>query len=129
MKKKFDGSLNHLFSTVLRLFLVIFGTFLLAFVLVFPLWKWASVSERSYSIFVTIIIVLAFAFVLIQNFKKQGALVFFRKFSKIALIFLALLFAIFLVLNEKKFIALCLIPITIILYSLISRLFAKVGKK
>lgn len=62
---KLTKILKHIFSFLLKFFLLIICCALFALIIVWPLWKWATVSPTSYSIVllsaVALLIVFAIA--------------------------------------------------------------------
>ncbi len=67
MKKNQIKKENHFFKALLIILILIFASGLLSFIIVFPLYKWASISPKSY----TIIFLLAFfAFIAFTIVKK-----------------------------------------------------------
>ncbi len=67
MKKNQIKREHHFFKALLIILILIFASALLSFIMVFPLYKWASISPKSYTI---VLVSVFFAFIVFAIIRK-----------------------------------------------------------
>ena len=72
-----EKSKNSFLITLLKIIAMVAACVLLGLLLVLPLWKWATVSPKSYTIVILVLMALALIYILWKQAKKLGI----KKFS------------------------------------------------
>lgn len=120
MIKKIVQGYGQLFSSILKILFLLLLCVAFASVIVFPLWKFATVSPEIYTYTILAVIAFFLIFLLIKKIKSQNAkknLVSIAKFLVIA----GGIFSIFvLVIYGMKILALPVLVLMIFLYGILS---------
>ena len=87
---------------------------------VFPLWKFATVSPRAYTVFVLVIAAAAAIFLIAGKIRKSGIKSFAKTLLKIAIIAGGLSLCVALVMAGKRFFALPILLAMIFFYGLVA---------
>lgn len=120
MLKKIARGYRKLFSSTGKIILLALLCLALAFIFVWPLWKWAMTSPDTYSwILIALIAVLA-VFGIYKSIKKSGLISFLQKSSKILVILAGIFFGIFFVLKGHRLISLTVLAAAFILYGILA---------
>lgn len=120
MLKKIARGYKKLFSSTGKIILLAILCLALAFIFVWPLWKWAMISPETYSwILIALIAVLA-GFGIYKSIKNTGIISFLQKTSKILVILAGVFFCIFFVLKGHRLISLVILIADFIIYGILA---------
>ena len=111
--------LKKFFIQLLKIVGMIFVCLALGALIVFPLWKWASSSPKSYTLCILILLIAFAVYLLIKSAKKIGIKSFTLRWSKILVIALGLCLMFKSVLIGERVLALLYISIAIALFFII----------
>ena len=119
MIKRIFKSYQKLFSSLTKIFILLLCCFCICLALVFPLWKWAQYSPKSYTILLLSFIAILLLFVLIKSIKRRGIKVWLFRLTKILIITIGFLGIISSVFNGKRVLALLCLLALFFLYGII----------
>ena len=125
MKSLKNTARSALASTLLFLSLTVLCV-VLSFLIVLPLWKWASVSPSSYTIAVLILALALIVLITAFFIKKRGVFVFLRRFLKTASILSAVILPVLMLSKGRKITALILFLISLSICAGVSIVFKKI---
>ena len=118
LKKILDGY-GHIISSIFKVLLLIAICTTLGFVIVFPLWKWASTSPRSYTIIILALCAIIFVYYLIRFFKGKKFSAIIRILLLTACIIAMLVSPIYFVINLHRLYALLSFVFFFVVFTLI----------
>ncbi len=124
IKKIIQGYKNLFFSVGKIFFLLLLCTGFGA-AIVLPLWKFATVQPKAYTVTILAIILLFLSIITISRVKSRGPGVFFNHLVKFLLILLSLGAIFQLVLHGKRIFVIPVILAFIVLYGMVSFGFRK----
>ncbi|MBO5608349.1 MAG: hypothetical protein J5930_10735 [Treponema sp.] len=102
MAGKFTEDSGRFLSALGKIILLAAVCAVLGFGIVWPLWKWATVSAKSYTVAVLSVCALGVLWILIRSFRKVGAFRFFIRVGKIISVALGIFFAVYFVLKSQR---------------------------
>lgn len=120
MLKNIATNYKNMFSStgkIILLFLICVG---LGAIIVFPLWKFATVTPNVYSTVVMIIMAITAIFLCFKRIKQVGIKKFLKTIAKIFIIALGLYLCFAFVLNGQRLFAIPTLIVMIILYGICS---------
>ena len=120
MLKKIARGYKKYFSSAAKVLLLLAACTLLGAAIVYPLWFFATSSPVAYTITTLIIIALILSFLLIKKIKKAGITASLLTAARILTVILGLYAAIELVLHGKRFLALPVLFLMIIVYGVLT---------
>ena len=120
MLKKIARGYKKYFSSAAKVLLLLAACTLLGATIVYPLWFFATSSPAAYTITTLIIIALILSFLLIKKIKKAGITASLLTAARILTVILGLYAAIELVLHGKRFLALPVLFLMIIVYGVLT---------
>lgn len=120
MIKKIVEGYGNLFSSVVKIFLLLFVCGIIGGIIVLPLWKFATSAPEIYTIFIFAILALSFIILCAKKIKNDGIKNFLIILSKIIVILGGLSICIILVLNGKRFLSIPTFIFMIGIYGIIS---------
>lgn len=121
MKTNIKSSLLNLF----RILLLITGCLAIAFLIVWPLWKFSTTLSSVYTVIVLTVITFFILFLLFSKLKKTKPIKIAHFFTNLVLIFAGISMAIYFILSLHRILALAVILILIILEIFINNVFIK----
>ncbi|MBP5695700.1 MAG: hypothetical protein J6X11_03515 [Treponema sp.] len=120
MIKNIAKGYRSLISSTVKIILLIAVCAGLGFSIVYPLWKWATVSPSSYTIVCLCLLAAAAVFLAVRSFLRLGAKKWLVRFAKLLTVFAGLGFIIFSVIRGNRIAALAALPVIFILYGLLA---------
>jgi len=120
MIKNIAKGYRSLITSTVKILLLIAVCAGLGFAIVYPLWKWATVSPKSYTIACLCLLAAAAVFIAIKSFLRLGAKKWFVRIAKLITIFAGLGFIIFSVIRGNRIAAIAAIPAVFIIYGLLA---------
>lgn len=120
MLKKIAQGYKKLFSSAVKVFMLLALCIALALLLVLPLWKWASTSPQSYTLVLSICIILALLFLLVRAILHQGAKTFFMRVTKLLVLVLGIALSVYFVFKSNRFLALVVLLCMFALYGMLA---------
>lgn len=118
--KKIARGYGNLFSSFLKVVLLAVICLGLGFLLVYPLWLFASSLPSAYTAFVMALICLALLFFVIMSIRKKGPVRFLIRLAKLAIIAGGLFFCVHFVFSGNRLAALFVLLAVFVLYGLLA---------
>lgn len=128
MRKVISGVKNKLTATALIICLVVLCG-LAGCAIVFPLWKWASVSPETYTIAVFAALLILITYILFRSAKKKGISSFLFRTGKLLTAGCGIFFSIYSTLKEQKLLASLILILAAGFFTVLSVLNKKTEKK
>jgi len=125
MIKKIVEGYEKLFNSVGKIFLLLLFCAALGVAFVYPLWKFATVSPKIYTIVIFSIFLITILFFCLKKIKDSGIKNFMLSFAKIITILAGISLCIYLVSIGKRFLAIPSLVLIIVIYGIISFGFKK----
>lgn len=128
MKKVISGVKKRLLAASLVICLILLCG-LAGCAIVFPLWKWASVSPNSYTIAVFAVFLIFIAYILFRSAKRRGINAFLFRAGEVLSAGCGIFFSIYSVQKEQKSLALLILVLAAGLFTVLSVLSKKTARK
>ena len=119
IKNVFKGY-KKLFSTIGKIILLTAVCLATGFCIVFPLWKWATSSPKSYTLAILIIALAFFFFLIIKKLLSSPKKIFLQRLLRIIVILGGLALCIVSVMTGHRIIALAVLVLTFLLYGILA---------
>lgn len=120
MLKKIASGYKKLFSSTAKIILFAVLCLAIAFVFVWPLWKWAMTSPDSYSWVLAVLIILLAGWAIFKSIKKNGIHSFIINTLKLLIIAGSIAGCVILVLKGHRIISLVVLLAAFIVYGIVA---------
>ena len=120
MIKKLSGGFKKLTSSLGKLIVLALICLALALGIVYPLWKWATTSPKSYTIALLAIFAALFVVLIIRTAVRKGPKMFLFFILKLAAVIGGVGGAVFFILNSNRIAALIVFIAAVIIYAILS---------
>lgn len=109
-----------LFSSLLKVILLAVLCLGLGFLVVYPLWLFASSAPSAYTICMMVIIAVALLFLLVMSARKLGFVRFLTRIAKLVIVFGGIALCVHFVFNSNRIAALLVILAVFVLYGFLA---------
>ncbi|MBQ1593158.1 MAG: hypothetical protein II103_03595 [Treponema sp.] len=120
MIKNIAKGYKSLIASTVKILLLIAVCAGLGFSIVYPLWKWATISPKSYTTACLCLLAAAALFLAVKSFLRLGAKKWLVRLAKLLTVFAGLGFITFSVIRGNRLAALVAAPLVFILYGLLA---------
>lgn len=125
MIKNIAHGYGKLFSSAIKVLLLLVFCTLLGASIVYPLWNFATKAPQVYTVSILVLIGAILIFLLVKKILKSGAKSVFLHLLRIAIIAAGICGAVVLVLYEMRLLAVPALILTFVLYGVLSFGYAK----
>lgn len=125
MIKKIFSEYKNFVSNLGKMLLLLLSCAVVGCAIVFPLWKFATISPKAYTTAVLIVFCGIFAVAFVKKVKSVGAKILLLKFAKIAFLLGSISACFALVLSGLRTLAIIEIVVAIAIYAVISSILSK----
>lgn len=119
LKKVIDGY-KKLFISIARMLILLTFCFVLAICVIFPLWKWATLSPLSYTWCVIGFIVLSLIYLIVKSFLHSDKKVFLYRLLKILIVLSGITAFIICLITGQRILSFIVLALFILIYGFLS---------
>ena len=119
MKSSFSKGLSKVASTFVKILLLALIVLAAGFGLVYPLWKWATLSPKTYTFFILLLLGGLLCCGLVRAFMKLGKREFFFRALKILILAGGIFLTLWLLFSLHRLFALLSLVGTVVLFVLL----------
>ena len=120
MLKKIARGYKKLFSSAVKVFILLALCIALALLLVFPLWKWASLSPKTYTLVLGILIVLALLWIFVRSIMRLGAKNVLMRCTKTFVLLAGIALSIYFVFKSNRVLSLIVLLVVFGIYGMLA---------
>ncbi|MBP5358383.1 MAG: hypothetical protein J6Y69_04265 [Treponema sp.] len=120
MIKKIAKGYGNLFSSFLKIILLAVLCLGLGFLIVYPLWLFASSAPSAYTICMMVVIALALVFLIVLSAKKLGIGRFLIRIAKLVIVLGGIGLCVYFVFASNRIAALLVLIAVFVLYGLLA---------